>query len=135
MAVELKNKGIYSFEVYAAPILGSSFANVTVLSSMTEEIARSSGFATAEMHAQVFPFLPAEANCPDDPTAYDYVLIKTLTGQKAFLGLPWIKASSIIQVDGQTLTMSSEGLTASDVTKIRAAMAQMGYNGFTYNLR
>ncbi len=135
MTVELKTKSIYSFEVYPVPVLGNSFFGVTVLiSSMTEEVARAQGFNTAEMHAQVYPFIPAEVGCPDDPAAYEYALIKTQTGAKAFIGLPWIKESSLQLITSQQLRMVVDSVNAEDVQKIRNAMAQMGFNNVTYSV-
>lgn len=135
MAIDLKTKSIYSFEVYPVPILGSSFFGVTVLvGSMTEEVARAQGFNTAEMHAQVYPFIPAEVGCPDDPSAYDYALIKTQTGEKAILGIPWIKESSIQLITSQQLRMVVDSVSTEDIQKIRNAMASMGFNNVTYSV-
>ena len=129
---QFKNRAVYSFDVYPVAILGASFANVTVMGTIDEATAREK-LATAEIHAQVYPFLPS--GTPDDPTAYDYLRFKTLTGETVTIGIPWIKPESVVLVDAKTLDITVGQVKSEDVTIIRNLLVQAGYKNLAMNLR
>jgi len=118
-------KGVYSFDVYPSAILGTSFQNVTILSIMDYESALNFG-DIASLHINVFPYLPEGS--PDDPTATDYVRIRTSSGAATILGVNWINPATIEQVTSQRAIATIEGVTNSDVPRILNALVQNGFN-------
>ena len=125
MSYPFQNRQVYSFDVYPLAALGNNFKNVTVMAVMDAETAAQSIDIQAQ-HVAYFPFLPA--GTPNDPRAYDYVKIKTLAGNTAILGLAWINEATIVQVESVTIVATVYGAASSDVTKIRNALIQNGFN-------
>jgi len=116
---------IYSFDVYPAGVLGNGFQNVTVLAVMDQESANQI-IDTQAVHVDVYPYLPA--GTPNNPSAYNYLKIRTANGETTVLGVPWINEESIVHVDSTEITVKIGNVVASDVAAIRAALQQ---NGFT----
>lgn len=121
----LQRRHTYNFETYVPQILTTSFKNVTVTSILDEEDARRGGMNTRELHAAIFPFLPA-GSCPNDPTAYDYYKLKTATGQTIVVAEPWINPNSVELVDAVTFLVKITGQTANDYNRIRNALFGAG---------
>lgn len=118
---------MYSFEVYAPSILTSSFKNVVAEGVLREAQAKQLGLDTRAMHARVFPYLPS--GTPNDPSAYNYALFRTLTGETTILGIPWIRDSTVSLIDAQTLSIKIGNVDATkDIPIIRNALSQLGYN-------
>lgn len=133
--INFKPGSMYSFNVWPVAILGTSFANVTVLSTMTEEAARRRGEGTAEKHAQIYPLIPADKRPPDDPASYMYVEVKTLTGEITIIGMAAIDASSVVLIDSQTAIVTIGDVTSADVLIIRNILAQANYRNIEITLR
>lgn len=124
-------RGIYSFNVFPSALLNTSFNNVTIMGIMDPESA-SKEIDIVALHAQVYPSLPVGS--PNNPKAYDYVKIKTTTGQVTILGLAWIDPASVAQVSSSTITAVIGGVSAGDVTRIRNMFAQNGYNNVNISI-
>lgn len=116
---------VYNFDTYAAALLGNNFKNVTVLAIMDRETAAKEADVHA-MHVQVYPYLPA--GTPNDPNAYDYVKVKTTTGQTMILGIAWIKEDSIQLVESRIITVKISNVSASDIPRVRDALVANGFN-------
>ena len=116
----LQRRKTYNFETYVPSILSTSFKGVYVTSILDEESARAAGVNTREMHAAIFPFLPAGS--PNDPTSYDYYRLKTATGQIVIVGEPWIKPDSVQLIDAVTYMVKITGKSAGDYNTIRDAL-------------
>lgn len=125
MASVFDIKGVYNFDVYPSAILGTSFQNVTILSIMDYESALNFG-DIASLHVNVFPYLPEGS--PDDPTATDYVRIRTSSGAATIIGVNWIVAETIEQVNSRRAIATIENVTSSDVPRIISALTQNGFN-------
>jgi len=121
----------YSFTVYPSYILGTDFKNVVVLGVVNYEIASKYADIYA-LHAQVYPTLPEDT--PNNPESYDYLLIKTTTGNKTVVGLPWIKEETIAVVDSKTIQVLISQVSANDITAIRNALVQNGFMNLKIDL-
>lgn len=119
-------KQIYSFDVWPVPILGNNFKNVTVLALLDAESANQQGLDTQALHVQVYPHLPS--GTPNRPTDYNYLKIRLSSGETTILGLPWIKDNTVVLVESSTITVKIGDVSPSDVTAIREALIQNGFN-------
>ena len=122
-------RSVYNFNVYPATILGSDFNNVTVMSVIgPEDAAREIDIYA--MHAQVYPYL---SGVPNDPTAYDYVRIKTPAGNTIILGLTWINQSTIVKVTSPTVTVTLTGISPTEIQRLKNILAlnNLGYNSIS----
>lgn len=115
----------YSFNVHPVPVLGNSFKNVTVVALMDREQANKE-IDTNALHVQIFPYLPT--GTPNRADGYDYVKIKFPSGNTTVLGLAWIVEDSVEQVTSTTVSVKINNATPSDVTRIRNALVQNGFN-------
>lgn len=122
--MELKNRNAYSFSVYPVAFLGNDFTNVTVLAILDEATARQT-IDTYALHRQYYPTLPA--GTPDDPTEYDYVKLKTSTGDIRVIGIPWIIENTIELVEQTTIVVEIAEVNVSDMSRIRSALAGNGF--------
>lgn len=117
-------QGMYSFEVYPVAQLGTAFKNVKVLSILDPETAEASGMDIRAMHAMVYPSLPPST--PNDPTKYNYVKIKTPSGQTQILGMAWIVANTVETVNLGKFTVELDNLASSEQQSIINALAANG---------
>lgn len=115
---------ILSFDVYPSAVLGDNFQNVTVLSLLDPQSANQV-IDIVGAHASVFPYLPT--GTPNDPTQYNYVKIRTASGQITAIGMPWINESTITATTNQVITATVSGVTASDVQGVQNALIANGY--------
>lgn len=122
---------IYNFDMYAPALLGASYKSVTVLAVMDRETA-ARDIDPQALHVQVFPYLPA--GTPNDPNGYDYVKIKTPAGNTTVVGIPWIKADTIVSVESRTITVQIANVNAGDVPRVRDALVQNGFNAVTLSI-
>jgi hypothetical protein len=122
---------ILSFDVYPSAVLGDNFQNVTVLSLLDPQSANQI-IDIVGMHANVYSSLPA--GTPNDPTQYNYVKIRTASGQISALGMPWINESTITSTTNQTITAIVSGVTASDVQGVQNALIANGYTNISVTI-
>lgn len=126
--MNLEVRKTYNFEVWPAVLLGTGFKACTVVAGMTAVMAQQFADIGA-LHAQVFPYLPS--GTPNNPNAYDYVMVKTSTGQNVVLGYPWIKEDTIVEVSAVSIEILVTEVTTEDVTRLRDVLKQNGYSNFT----
>lgn len=124
MTSPLSIRTVYNFQVYPSSIIPTEFKNVTVLAIMDRDTA-SKEIDTEALHVQVYPFLPS--GIKNDSNSYDYVKIKTNTGNTIIIGMAWIKEDTIEVVTSSKITIVVSDVSASDVTKIRNILVQSGY--------
>jgi hypothetical protein len=122
---ELRKK--YSFDVYPVALLGNDFKNCTILSIMDHDQAVRE-IDTAALHVQFFPFLPD--GTPNRAQDYDYVKIKTLSGNTTILGMAWINLSTVVLVTSIQLRVTLDNVTTSDIAKLTNALSQNGFSDF-----
>lgn len=123
---------VYNFNTVAPAILGLEFKRVTVLAVLNYSIANT--YINIETnHINIFPYLPV--GTVNDPKTYQYLLIKTETGEDTVLALPWIDLDSVTQVTSQSLVLTVNDINNTDTVKIRDAMIMLGYNNFTISVK
>lgn len=112
-----------SFEVYPSAILGTGFKRMKVMGILDADSAR--GWIDPEsMHANVYSQLPD--GTPDAFDEYYYLKIKGPDGQINCVGLPWIIASSIEVHATNTVKLTIENVSQSDIERLRKALAANG---------
>lgn len=132
---ELTPGSVVSFEVYPTSVLGNDFKNVTVKAILDSETARTAvpgGFDAAALHANVYSSLPE--GTPNNYTRYNYVKIAYPSGATAILGIPWIKAASVVSKVVQRGVFTIEPIGIADVAIIQQALAGAGYKVKEYQL-
>lgn len=125
MANNFETGLVYSFDIYPRAYFDTDFNNVTVLGTVGYEIASKYADIYA-LHAQVYPTLPG--GTPNDPKAFNYLLIKTATGSTTIVGIPWIKQDTIELIESRTMIVTIDGVSASDITRVKNALVQNGFN-------
>lgn len=121
----------YSFRCYAPSILSSDFSNVVVTMIMGYQAAIKEDDVAA-IHAQIYNQLPT--GTPNQPEKYTYIQIQHPSGQTEILGIPWINALTITEVDQVTFDVTIRGLSSTDYTKISNALKQNGISDFTIKI-
>lgn len=128
-----KVNSVYSFDLWAPGILGSSYKNVTILSAeMSERSAIRAQCPTRELHAQVFNQLPP--GTPNDPAAYSYIEFLTAMGEVVVIGIPWIKEDSIQLVTSRNYNVKVGNISASDLPRLRNALLASKFMDFEISL-
>lgn len=126
---ELDN--VYNFNTLAPAILGADFKRVTVLAILNYSIA--STFINIETnHVNIYPYLPE--GTVNDPKSYQYLLIKTESGETTVLALPWINLDTVTKITGQTLTIKINDVAGTDATKVRDSLILLGFTNFTISI-
>lgn len=124
--------GKYNFEVFPAALLGNDFKNVVVLGIVHPAIAQN--FLDIEaMHVQVYPYLPT--GTPNDARGYDYIMIRTISGTTTVLGMPWINADTITNVEAGTMVVELVNVTSQDIQRVSDALIANGFNQFNIKMR
>ena len=131
MSYPFELKKVYNFDVYPSTILGDDFKNVTILSIMDYESALQLADVAA-IHVNVYPYLPT--GLPDDPSQYDYVRIRTASGQTTILGISWINLDTVELVESRRMMIKIDGVSSSDIERVRLALVQNGYNNIEINI-
>jgi hypothetical protein len=128
MTTAFRNRAVYSFDTWAPAILGSTYQNVTVCAIFDEETAQAQGLNTKQIHASVFSSLPL--GTPNDSSAYDYIQVKTESGEKTIFGIAWLKETSIQEITLDSFDIRVSRITASDLPRLRNALFTSGFDSF-----
>lgn len=131
MSYPFVNKLVYSFDVYPSTIIGNDFKNVTVLGIVGYEQAIRDADIPA-IHANVYPLLPQ--GTPEDPTQYDYLLVRTSAGRNTVLGIPWINLETVQLVESRKMSIVLDGVGSVDVDRVRSILVANGYNNISISL-
>ena len=124
--------GVYTFNTLAPAILGASFNNVTVLAILNYKVA--SNYINIEAnHVNIYPYLPV--GTVNDPKTYQYILIRTQTGEETVLALPWINTDTVEQINNQVVTVTVNNATVADTVKIRDSLILLGYSEFSITIK
>jgi hypothetical protein len=114
-----------SFDLYPAAVIGTTFNNVEVTDILSFSTAMALGVDVAAMHANIFPTLPN--GTPADPTKYQYVRVVLPNGNIQILGLPWIKANTIVINSTKNLTLTIVSVNPVDQTRVLELLAHGGF--------
>ncbi len=124
MSYPFQLKQVYSFSVHPVALLGNNFRNVKVLALLDAESA-SQLINIQEAHANMYPYLPA--GTPNNPNSYNYLKIRTVSGEITVLGLAWINDETVTVVTNSTITVKIGGVTPEDAVRVREALVQNGF--------
>jgi hypothetical protein len=120
-------KKLYNFTLYPAAFLGTDWNNVLVQAIVDYETILTFADVTA-LHEQVKPLLPSDV--PNDPSKYDWMIVRTANGTKSYLGIPWVNAATIEEVSKSRVEILIDDVDSSSIDNIRQMLAQNGYNNF-----
>jgi hypothetical protein len=115
---------ILSFDVYPSEVLGNNFDGVTILGLLDPQSANQI-IDIVGAHASVYPYLPS--GTPNSPSQYNYIKIRTASGQITALGMPWVNEGTITSTTNQTITALISNVTSSDVQGVQNALIANGY--------
>lgn len=131
MPTTFQPRKVYSFEVYPSAILGTGFKNVTVQAILDYHSALA--FADLEaLHVNVYPHLPA--GTPNRPQDFDYLLVRTDSGDTTIIGIPWIVDETVVIVQSMKITAVIDGVGSADLERVRACLSQNGYDKISLSL-
>jgi hypothetical protein len=100
-----------SFEVYPVAYLANEFKDVTLEGIVTPMVARQLGHDLDTAHQNVYPTLVAAGlSVPNDARQYNYAYISFASGETIFVGVPWIRAGTVVSSNGQTLSLVFQNL-------------------------
>ncbi len=125
MAFNFRINQRYSFDVYPSSVLGTNYKNVTVLAVLGYQAALTFGSDINAIQGNVYAYLPA--GTPDRPEEYDYILLKTDTGQTTVLARQWINEESIRSTASSKAVVTIEEVGSEDIEAIRAALFANGF--------
>ncbi|MCY1445210.1 hypothetical protein D9M71_617190 [compost metagenome] len=78
---------------------------------MTPAVARKLGHDLDSAHQNVYPTLVAAGvSVPNDPRQYNYAYVTFSGGDSLFVGVPWIRAGTVVSSDGKTLGLVFQNL-------------------------
>lgn len=126
----------YSFSVYPEALLGTNFANVTVMALMDAATAAASGLGDiyAE-HANLYSSVIGLGTVKNDATSYYYLKLKLSdSSTPILLGIPFIIDSTVNLVTAQTITAVIGQVSSSDLINIKNLLAAAGYNSATLTI-
>lgn len=121
----LELKKTYSFDVYPAGIISSSFKDVRIMGFLDKDTARR-WIDPEAMHVNVYPTIPSSVGMPDDPDDYIFVKVKFPNGEVSVIGEPWIKTDTVEASGAGTLTLTIDNVSQSDKTRILNALSAVG---------
>jgi len=118
-------KATLSFETYA----GVKYNNLKFLAILDAGTVNDLGQDPFAKHMQNLPYLPDPK--PEAYTDYDYALFRDAEGKKTYLGIPWVRESSIVdngRPDYQMLIISP---TQAQLDSLRSMAVASGIENFT----
>jgi len=110
--------------MYPSLLIAGSYTRAKVVSIVSFEDANRDIDATA-MHINVYPTLPG--GVPNRPDGYYYLKLKTLSGETAVIGLPWIKEETFTVVAATSIRFTIPNVDLDDEQIIRAQLGALGY--------
>lgn len=128
MAYNFKLKTTYSFEVYPAPIIGTTFKNVTVLGIIDRDTAETI-INVATHHPAIYPYLPeGTVNNPDD---YTYLKLRTENGDITVVAIEWIRENTIEELKSRHLVVDFPDFDPTKLSFLRELLAENNMPNYT----
>ena len=122
----------YNFNTLAPAILGADFKRATVLAIINYTIAATMININTN-HVNIYPYLPV--GTVNDPKSYQYIVIKTESGENTVLALPWINLSTVSKILSQDITITVSNVVNDDTIKIRDALIMLGFTEFNIAIK
>lgn len=116
-----------SFEVIPSSYITSAFKDVILEGIVTPKVARQLGFDLDVHHNNVYPtIIAAGVSMPNDPRQYNYVYVSFSNGETQFIGVPWIRAGTVLSSDGKELGLVFQNRDDRRRRRILEALAAIG---------
>lgn len=119
-----------TFQVYPSALYGDVFRNAVPTDVVSARGASKFGIDPEAEHAKVYPLLPS-GTVEDNARSYNWLVLTLEDGTERVIGLPWIKADTIVVVNTVNATVLIPGIGTGDIEKIRLAISGAGFNNFT----
>ncbi len=113
-----------SFDLWPVQVLGTSIKNAKVLGLFDASTAMQLGYDAPAQHVAVYPTLPSET--PNDYSKYNYLYLKLASGQKTFIGIPWVKEATWVEEMVRTIAIFVENVTPSQENLAVQALSANG---------
>lgn len=98
---EIQNGDIIDFQLVKNGINGDDRVSVKVSGIMGFEAARLIDTELHVKHTALFPYFRDKVGGVDDPTRYNYLIVKDINERLEVIGLPWINEATLKIVDGR----------------------------------
>ena len=125
MATELKVGNYYNFTTRAAAILGQEWVNMKLMGQGDYRLACMFDNVDIKLN-NILPYLGEDAL--DDASKDEYLIFQTESGSTVVFGRTWINLATIEGTSKTIITITVEGASPSDATRIRNLLALAGYN-------
>lgn len=108
---------------------GVQFRNLKFLAELDIGTILALKIDAPALHQQYAPYLPDGS--PETYLDYPYAKFSDFDGKNVYLGIPWIKEVSIVEVTAVDYTIKLRAPTQEQITNLRAMMVQNGIADFT----
>lgn len=115
---------VITFEAYS----GEQFKNRKLLSILDSGTVLALGFDAAAAHHQNFPYMPQGTS--DDFQSYMYAKFIDSSQTVTFLGVPWIKPSSVVVNDNPDYQIVIKNPTPQQLNSVRSMLTASGIEDF-----
>lgn len=121
-------KETVTFQLYsgAQAVIDDSFTKCQVTSKVDYDDVRNFGFDPDSLHQLVYPTLPTGV-CPSDPSKYNWLIVKTLSGGRAAIGEMWINPETIEVTSNTGLTIYCSASPNNGFNIARQLLTQNGF--------
>jgi hypothetical protein len=109
----------YSFNVFPVALLGNNFQNVVVQAILDAGTTQQLGVDIQALAKQM----------------YQYLKLQLASGASVILAVPWIDDSSVELVTQQTIVATISNVSSQDLSRIKLALVQNGYNNVSLALQ
>lgn len=127
MTLQVGNK--YTFQTYAPQYLGN-FTNVEVVALVGFTSTAIFGVDVVAKHRYIVSDVPGLV---DDPSKYNYVVIRKLDGTTDVLGVPWINQDTIEATSSVKAVVEVLDVSAGKLNDIKRALSSNGFTVGTIN--
>lgn len=124
--VKFDNNVAYTFSAYP-PTIATKFRNVIVQGTLTYQLARPMADLQA-LHALYYPSLPP--GTPDDPTVFEYLVVKLDSGLDTVISTAWIKEETVVRADAFPMQVMLPNVSPTDIGRIRDMLTVNGFTGY-----
>jgi hypothetical protein len=118
------NKTI-TFDSYEGP----RYKNLRFVSILDAQTVIALGFDAAAKHMQHYPYLPP--GVPDSYTGYSYAKFLDANNSVIYMGIPWVKPSSITENANPVRQITLRDTDDATVASLRSMMIAHGIENFT----
>lgn len=126
---DLKTGDICTFQIYPTAYIGTPFKDVTFLDRVSYHSVPLFNIDPQAEHVRAYPTLPPGSS--NDPTTYNWLSFKTLSGEVVLLAEPWIKAETLNINGKKGLVITIEDTGDTTVDDIRMALLGLRLSNFT----